>query len=191
MENNAVTELINLEGFSFFKIMYKGMLPTYKDDDPHYKKSVKQYYFEATANSYDYKNSLIRFEKAVIHIRHHYKNRIIRDLDNRNRKYIIDAVRYSNIIFDDNWQHVSLHEEAIYNPVCNCVEVFIVPAEHYIQFLLFLKSIDDEQEELNHKPVFLDQEMEQQIYRIRRDNMRSQNLKQSKKAELLDKHFWS
>ncbi|MGE7920665.1 hypothetical protein ACQKM9_17270 [Viridibacillus sp. NPDC093762] len=180
MNNNAFTEYINLNGFSFFKITYNGALPPYKAGDIDSIKQAKKYYFEATSNSFDFKTNFVKFNKAIIHIRHHFKNKIIRDLDNRNRKYIIDAIRYANLIDDDDWQHLSLHEDAVLNPVLNCVEVFVGAQENYIDLLKYLESIDTIREDLEQKQIMLDderiqEEVDENVIRVTRETIRKMN----------------
>lgn len=186
--SKACTEFVILNELSFFHIEYQGMLPLYKENDLDYTKNVKKYYFDATSESYAFKEVMVRYDKAVIHIRHHFKNLIRRDLDNRNRKYIIDAIRHSGIISDDNWQHISLYEEGVYNPLENMVEVFVVPKQEYLRFMLYLKNTDAEQRYLNENPTYLEdvapQIVEHVVYNEHPEALFIPNSKTEKKDKL-------
>lgn len=109
-------EKINLEyrnpiiinGYPVFQFAYAGSLPLNKTDDKELKKLTRSYMEWCTHNIYKPNEYGLPLNKAKVFIQHFYKDNIISDLDNRNHKYILDAIRMAQIIEDDNWQNISL-----------------------------------------------------------------------------------
>ncbi|NHN34873.1 hypothetical protein [Paenibacillus agricola] len=98
------------------EITFEGMLPLYfehgdrKDHQREkYRLLTKEYYISAVSQAVKRQNVQTRFkEKVIIIIAHVFADITLRDLDNRNRKYLIDAVKLSQLIKDDEWKNVSL-----------------------------------------------------------------------------------
>src|SRR5690625_3015583 len=76
-----------VDDYPVFQYSYEGVLPQYKENDHEYISMIRHYYYGATLDSYDYsKMELPVIEKGVMIFVHYFKNKLIRDLDNRNRK---------------------------------------------------------------------------------------------------------
>jgi hypothetical protein len=122
--------------FDLLQISYEGMLPLY-DKDQKYKNTVRDYYLQATIQAFQREKINIQFSKAVVFICHYFQDGKIRDLDNRNRKVVIDAVRKIGIIEDDNWLKVMLMESGLHDPDKNHMEVYIFRQENLTDFLIW------------------------------------------------------
>ncbi|MBM7716019.1 hypothetical protein JOC94_003030 [Bacillus thermophilus] len=139
---------LELDGFPVFRFSYPGTLPLYDSYDKEYQGLIRRMYLEATFNQYNFKSIEFRFERAAIVIEHHFKDASIRDLDNRNRKYLIDAVRATGLIPDDNAQILTLFEEANLTKRDPYIDVFVLERDNFIRFLKWRSKkrndVDDE-----------------------------------------------
>ena len=105
---------------------------------------VRHYYFRSTFDAYDFSKINIKFDRSVIIIAQHYENKIIRDLDNRNRKLIQDAIR---------WRIWNV-DIGFLEPRGNHVQVYVVSQENFVEFItscsvtIFTWHIYRKQEEL-------------------------------------------
>ncbi|MEB6549274.1 hypothetical protein MXL46_09225 [Heyndrickxia sporothermodurans] len=132
---NKQTGPLEIDGFPVFRFSYPGTLPLYDAHDKEFQGLIRRMYLEATFNQYDFNVIEIRFECAVIVIEHHFRDASIRDLDNRNRKYLIDAVRATGLIPDDNAQVLTLFEEAYLTKKDPYIDVFVLERKNFIRFL--------------------------------------------------------
>ncbi|GAB3051304.1 hypothetical protein [Virgibacillus ainsalahensis] len=128
-----------VNGYPVFQFSYDGMLPLYKENDRDYASFVRNYYHRITFESYNYAGIEMQFNQAVLVIQHYFQDNIIRDLDNRNRKYIIDAIRYTRLVKDDNWKELSILEEGLPDKQ-NHIQVYLLAEENRLNFLSYLKS---------------------------------------------------
>ncbi|ALX47714.1 hypothetical protein [Lentibacillus amyloliquefaciens] len=128
-----------VNGYPVFQFSYDGMLPLYKEDDRDYAAMVRNYYQRITFESYNYTDVNNRFGRAVIIIQHYFNDNVIRDLDNRNRKYIIDAIRHTGLVKDDNWKELSIIEEGLVDKQ-NHIQVYLLADENKINFLRYLEK---------------------------------------------------
>jgi Holliday junction resolvase RusA-like endonuclease len=119
--------------FDLIQFSYEGILPVYEKESK-YKNTVRDYYIQSTIQALTRTNINIQFSKAVIYICHYFQDLSIRDLDNRNRKVIIDAVRKTGMIDDDSWQKVSFIESGFYDSE-NHLEVYVFGDQHLTDFL--------------------------------------------------------
>lgn len=119
-----------------FQFSYDGMLPVYQKDK-EYIKNIRSYYNRVTYMSYDYSQVSHTFGQTLLIICHYFKNNTIRDLDNRNRKYIIDAIRNTQIMGDDCWQNLSILENG-YADTRDHVQVYLVDDANKIDFVSYL-----------------------------------------------------
>ncbi len=127
---------IMVNGYPVFQFRYDGAMPLYDEKDKKYTALVRNYYFQVTLNMYEFPKIDIRFEKAVLIIQHVFSNAIIRDLDNRNRKYLIDAIRHTGLIDDDNFMHLSIVEEGFIKKECSpYVNAFLLGENNLLDFL--------------------------------------------------------
>ncbi|MEJ9282362.1 hypothetical protein [Ureibacillus thermosphaericus] len=102
---------IMVNGYPVIQFRYESAMPLYSEKDKEYTALVRDYYFQVTSDMYNYPELNISFDKATLIIQHVFPDRIIRDLDNRNRKYLIDAIKFTELIDDDNFQKLSIYEE--------------------------------------------------------------------------------
>jgi hypothetical protein len=124
---------------NYVHLIYDGMLPLYMEDHK-YKREMRRFYNFATGKALEGIAEKPNFKKAFIYIVHIFPNFIRRDYDNRGRKFIIDALRYSGVIEDDNWMNIHLAESgfSILRELSR-VEVFICDIEDK---LLMIEYVD-------------------------------------------------
>src|SRR5699024_10258595 len=100
----------NIEKFVFndstvFQFSYHGALPTHRGMSKQYNDLIRSYYHNATASSFSKLElgSVDRIKdtnKIAVIFAHFYKNLRARDLDNRNKKYVLDAIKDTRIFND-------------------------------------------------------------------------------------------
>ncbi|MCM3711032.1 hypothetical protein [Sporosarcina luteola] len=129
-----------IDGYPVFQFSYEGALPLYKEDDRDYLAMIRHYYFRATIDAYDFSKIDFQFDKSVIIIAQHYENKLIRDLDNRNRKLIQDAIRHTGLIGDDSWWRVWNVDIGFLDPRGNHVHVYVVSQDNFAEFIELLKK---------------------------------------------------
>ncbi|MFS0815416.1 hypothetical protein ABC382_00410 [Lysinibacillus sp. 1P01SD] len=117
--------------FSFW-----GTLPIYQQS---YKQKVFEYYNDALDNAFDFESIRHSYGKSLLIIQHFMKASIIRDLDNLNRKYIIDSIRLTGIIKDDSWLDLSLYEEGKKDRTPH-IQVYLVEDKYKYTFLEYLNE---------------------------------------------------
>src|SRR5699024_8784644 len=78
--------------------------------------------------------------KTVILFAHFFNDLSTRDLDNRNKKHVLDAIKITGIIEDDNWQDVILLDVGYLDRGNNHLQVFVFPEEIIGSFLADLKK---------------------------------------------------
>lgn len=109
----CIVEHIQTGDFEAIKLEYEGALPLY-DCDKEYETMIRDYYIQATIQAVKKEGIQKRFNKAIMVINHLFANEwVIRDHDNRNRKHLIDAVRYAGLIENDSWKELSILEEGV------------------------------------------------------------------------------
>lgn len=123
----------DVDGKKILQFSYPGMLPLYTDaqdrESSKYRHAVADYYIKATVQAVNRQEIDTYYCPARVLIVHCFNDLKIRDLDNRNRKHIFDGLRHAQIIGDDNWQELSIMEEAIESKE-NRIEVFVGYAEN-------------------------------------------------------------
>lgn len=110
--NGRETKPLCINGYDVFYFVYKGSMPLYSEV-PDDIDEVREFYSFATFNQYNFKliDRSMDDDKAVLIIQHYSINDNISDLDNRNKKYLIDALRYTNLISDDTFKNLMIVEE--------------------------------------------------------------------------------
>lgn len=114
------SKLMNFEGINLLRIRISGMLPHRIRD-----KNLEQAYTVGIMKSLE-EIKEVRFSKAFISINHYFANQIIRDVDNRNRNVVLNALRYAGLIPDDNWKFVTIMETGYLNKGDNFVDVIVL-----------------------------------------------------------------
>ena len=127
-----------INGYPVFQFSYEGALPAYKENDRDYLALIRHYYNRATFDSYDFTKIDFKFSQSVIITAHYFNNMQIRDLDNRNRKLIQDAIRQTGLIGDDSWSRVWNVDVGFLDPKGNHVQVYVVPQENFSNFMSYL-----------------------------------------------------
>lgn len=178
-----------IEGYPVFHFGYEGALPYYDKEDHEYNSMVKQYYYSATFDGYDYsKLTLPVMEKATIVFVHYFNDMKIRDLDNRSRKYVQDAIRLTGIIKDDNWQNVWNLDIGFYDKNKSHVQVYVVPTDNFPHFIGYLiknhKEMSIELEDLPKRKVYEKEFLRlQKIKEQEKETKHRENQKKSEKEE--------
>ncbi|QUW20902.1 hypothetical protein JSQ81_13885 [Sporosarcina sp. Marseille-Q4063] len=129
-----------INGYPVFQFSYEGVLPAYKEDDRDYLALIRHYYYRATFDAYDFSKIDIKFGKSVIITAHYFNNMQIRDLDNRNRKLIQDAIRQTGLIGDDSWSRVWNVDVGYLDPKGNHVQVYVVSQDNFSNFMSYLQD---------------------------------------------------
>ncbi|MEK6994422.1 hypothetical protein NST08_29685 [Paenibacillus sp. FSL K6-1566] len=130
----CIYSTFTLDEYSVYQFSYQGMLPLYSKDK-QYKNQVKNYYTQATMEAI--KDSEIPVLKsAFIYICHFFEDLLIRDLDNRNRSAIINAIRYVGLIKDDSWKEIEIMESGFLDiNRKNHVQVFVTPSQNALKMI--------------------------------------------------------
>ena len=129
-----------INGYPVFQFSYEGALPAYKEDDRDYLALIRHYYYRATFDAYDFSKIDIKFDQSVIITAHYFNNMQIRDLDNRNRKLIQDAIRQTGLIGDDSWSRVWNVDVGFLDPKENHVQVYVVSQDNFSNFMSYLQD---------------------------------------------------
>ncbi|MFJ2043935.1 hypothetical protein ACIOBL_10040 [Paenibacillus taichungensis] len=125
---------LDIDGSSVYQLSYQGMLPLYMKENSC-KKQVRDYYIQATMEA-AIEHEIPIIDSAFIYICHFFQNQIIRDLDNRNRSILINAVRYAGFIKDDSWKHIEIMESGFMDVERNNhVQVFITDSKNALKMI--------------------------------------------------------
>ena len=133
-----------IENIPYFQFSYDGMLPHFNEKDNEYLSMVRNYYLRATLDSYNFKKVDYVFGEAVIVFAQYFKDDIIRDLENRNKKYIQDAIKATGLIRDDHWSAVWNVDVGFSDTESNHVQVYLVSKEDFANFYNILLEKHDE-----------------------------------------------
>lgn len=139
----AKIEPLKINGYSVIQFNYEGALPLYNNQNKKYLSMIRHYYFRSTLDCYDYDDLDIKFDRAVIVFVQYFKDLIVSDLDNRNTKYIQDAIRATNIINDDNWRNVWNMNMAFHDKT-NHIQVYVLSQENFGNFYTYLLNNHNE-----------------------------------------------
>lgn len=108
---NQFYQPIVVNGYPVFQFRYEGAMPLYDEKNKKLLALVRDYYYQATLDMYEYSSLDICFDKAALIIQHVFPQHRVRDADNRNRKYLIDAIRFTELIYDDSMDKLLILEE--------------------------------------------------------------------------------
>lgn len=105
--------------------------------------SIKTFYrkllFEAL-NEYPYKTYPV-FEQAHLIFEHGFSNRMIRDLDNYYKSFLINELRTYGLLYDDSWRELSTSEVGVLSNEYSYFRIYITSQENAASCL---QSIYDE-----------------------------------------------
>ncbi|MEC1178624.1 hypothetical protein P9B03_09030 [Metasolibacillus meyeri] len=138
-EYRSVNELTNqfyqpliVNGYIVFQFRLEGAMPHYKEKDKEYLQLVRDYYFNVILSMYEVSSIDVKIDQAVIVIQHIYPSGI-HDVDNRNKKYLIDAIQRTCLIKGDD---LAIYEEGIWDYRCSpYVHVFLLEKQYLSDFL--------------------------------------------------------
>lgn len=150
-----------LEELSYpvLSVEYLGMLPHY-DESMKIKGMVRDVYRRAFRLANTGVSLKHRFEQSHIFILHYFSDQIIRDLDNRYVKFLVDNLRHHGYITNDDWKSVSLTELGLYGDETKVV-MYIVDQENFTDFLLYyIEPLRIKSEQNKSKPLQHDLEKE-------------------------------
>ena len=77
--------------------------------------------------------SFFRFEHATLIIFHHFDTKQATDLDNYAYKIVIDAIKATNCIENDDYEHLSLHLKGLSSERAK-LDCFVVPTGYELDF---------------------------------------------------------
>src|SRR5699024_5626528 len=129
--NKIDIEPNDINGYRVFQFSYDGMLPHYNDKDKKYIKAIRNYYNLLTSGVYKFIEKDERIQKAVVVFVQYFKDDIIKDLDNRNSKYVLDAIRHTGLMVDDNWKHLWKADLGFKDDTRNHVQVYVVERSNF------------------------------------------------------------
>ncbi|MBG9796067.1 hypothetical protein ABD76_28005 [Paenibacillus dendritiformis] len=128
-----------IEGFPVYQLSYEGMLPLYSKENKFCTK-LRDYYIRSTMEAIMGKE-IGCLEHGFIYICHFFGNLVIRDLDNRNRRLLINAVRYAGFIRDDSWKEIEIMESGYLDVrQKNHVQVFITNPKNTVKLIERVKK---------------------------------------------------
>lgn len=133
-----------IDDIPYFQFSYDGMLPHFNEKDNEYLAMIRNYYLRATLDSYNFKKVDYVFDEAVIVFVQYFKDDIIRDLENRNKQYIQDAIRATGLIHDDHWSIVWNADIGFSDTESNHVQVYLVSKSDFASFYNVLLNKHDE-----------------------------------------------
>ena len=129
-----------VNGYPVFQFAYEGMLPMY-DKDKKYNSEIRDYYIQATNIATHPKKVEGEFGRATLLIVHYFGDFIARDLDNRNRKHLIDAIKMSGIIKNDDWKHIETMEVGMKDPDGKFhLQVYVLDSDNFADFYNYFKK---------------------------------------------------
>lgn len=172
-----------IKDFIVFQFRYDGSMPLY-DKDKEYLALMRDYYYQTTIHMYDYQELNFTFDKAIVIIQHVFPQKNIRDFDNRNRKYLLDAIRRTGLIKDDSIHDILIHEEAYIQANCEpFVNVLLLEEKNYYEFYK-MKNQFVFSDKNNFSHVYTVKELKNLIEAVRKDKKEKQRL--NKDSEM----FW-
>ncbi|MBY9079561.1 hypothetical protein KIH86_03955 [Paenibacillus sp. HN-1] len=128
-----------IKGIPVYQFSYEGMLPLYIRDKA-YENQIREYYLRSTMEALrNFRPQT--FNRALIYMCHLFSDLRIRDLDNRNRRHLINALRATRIIQDDNWKEVSFVESGFLDQAGKSrVELFVTERANTVDMIDFVES---------------------------------------------------
>lgn len=133
-----VIEPLDVKGFPVYQFSYDGMLPHSDESDISYIRKIRNYYYQLTLDAYDFDNLEKRLDKAIIIFVQYFNTNLIKDLDNRNKKYIQDAIKRTGLIEDDSWDRVWNMDIGFKDEISNHVQVYVVEPSYFSLFFDYL-----------------------------------------------------
>ena len=142
----------DLGGEAAYQFSYDGMLPLYFDRGgftrervmKEYQDGVRDYYIRATYEGFRAlagHETIEPFGRAFVYVAHFFKDLGIRDLDNRNRSTLINALRNINIIRGDEWTKMSYMEKGFLDiDKRNHVSMFVTEEKNALKLIQYVEE---------------------------------------------------
>ncbi|MNN28081.1 hypothetical protein D3C81_1416390 [compost metagenome] len=132
-----------LNGSPVYQFDYEGMLPLYVENRA-YQKQIRAYYnrvtMEALMDKFRFKQPEA-FDQAIIYMCHYFGDLRIRDLDNRNRSHLINAIRSTRIIEDDCWKKISTMESGFLDPLRKShIKMYVADRNNVLNLIEYVNS---------------------------------------------------
>lgn len=132
-------QTLEVGGMPVYQFVYEGMLPLYFQDKK-YENKIRDYYLRCSMEALNGRKPET-LERAFIYMCYFFGDLKIRDLDNRNRRHLINAVRNTGIIEDDCWQRIETMESGFLDlPKKNHIEVFVTSRENMINLVEYVRK---------------------------------------------------
>ncbi|MCP1133341.1 hypothetical protein NKT34_08570 [Paenibacillus polysaccharolyticus] len=129
---------LSVGGNLVYQFDYEETLPLYMKNKP-YEDKIRAYYQGAMIEALEGR-SLRKFDQAFIYVCHFFSNLQIRDLDNRNRRHLINAIRSAQIIEDDRWEFIEIMDSGYLDPQKrNRIELFITSRENAMNLVEYVR----------------------------------------------------
>jgi len=121
----------------FYLFYFEDVIPTYKgaSKDKDYGRDIQKYYNQSISRQLNMAEPNVQQEKFVLVIEQYYKDKQVRDLDNRNRKLLIDAIKYNQLIKDDSMQELAIYETGTNGQPNNETIVFLLKQSDFVHFI--------------------------------------------------------
>lgn len=130
-ENKNPIQLEDMEVICFY---YDDVIPSYKAKSKDKDMVTSRYFTLATTRQLAELKGFTLTDNNILYIEHRFKDKRSRDLDNRNRKLLIDALKYNNIINDDNMSNLSIFEHGKEGQPTNETLVFLLKEDDFLRF---------------------------------------------------------
>ncbi|TMN21914.1 RusA family crossover junction endodeoxyribonuclease [Lentibacillus cibarius] len=130
-QNKGATDLVNTFPVLHFSI--EGRLP-HKDVDRKTYVEARDYFLDQILDTYDWEDLGIEFNRAIAYIANYFKSPRIRDLDNLNRKSLIDGLRKTLVIKNDGFYCLSHMGDGFYDGERDHIELFVMERKHIWDF---------------------------------------------------------
>lgn len=129
-----------LSSIPVYAFRYPGMLPLYTEEKK-FQNELREYYQQATVEAMSSFPQPQPFDKAVMYMCHYFSDLRIRDLDNRNRRHLINAMRRAGIIQDDCWEKLSTMEAGFKDSEKNnYIEVYVTDQSNQLELINFVNN---------------------------------------------------
>lgn len=174
--------------YPVMQFAYDGVFPIYDKTDWAYLNKIKHYYYLSTFDSYDYKKMMLPiFDKATIIFVQYFNDKRFGDLDNRNKKFIQDAIRLVQVIRDDISENVWNVSMGYYDKERNHIQVYVVEQENMADFLAYLQK-NHEKLKLTSKEIPKLKEYEEAIIKYQAEQAKELEKKAKEKERRFEEN---
>jgi hypothetical protein len=116
-----------------------------KKEITKYHNKIRDYYLRVTyvaVEEFMRKEKVRKFEHAFIYACHFFSNLSARDLDNRSRSFLINALRYAKVIPGDEWQKLTYMESGFLDvDKTNHVSFFVTDRKNGMKLAEYVEKL--------------------------------------------------